>query len=453
MRNGPATSTRLPLGARARAMFEESLLRNSALLFLATVELAAGGFLFWQVVAHLYSSAEVGRASVLLSTSALIANVALLGMNNALVRYLPEWPDRAVTVNTGRTMVVAAATVGSGVLVVAGPMLVPQLAELHHPLGAVAFGLFTMAFASSLFDDSLFIALRHSGYVLSRYTMVVCLRTALVPLLIGLQAFGVFGAWSAANTLSLLFYLVVLRRTFGLKTKVQVDGGRMRAMWRYSAGSYLATAILTAPTLIMPALVAQRLGSDQAGYYYIALLLAGLLGFVPQATARTFFAEAANDPSVLRDCLIRVSKMTLAAQIPLLLAMVVLGRFALSLFGREYVQAYPLLVLLSFVMTLSSVGFIGSTLLLVTGRLTTLCRLSAAAYATGLGTAYLLIPHGLVYVGWSLLGGESILTAAYVVIIFRQLRATASTAPGRRGGEGIAPDRRPESTTAAEGNP
>jgi O-antigen/teichoic acid export membrane protein len=454
MRACTTYATRPPLRKRARVMLDDSLLRNSGLLFLATVELAAGGFLFWQVVAHLYSPTQVGRASVLLSTSMLIGNLALLGMNNSLIRYLLEWPDRAVTINTGRTMVVAASAAGSGIAVLVGPVLVPELAELRHPLGVVAFSLFTVAFAASLFDDSLFIALRSNGYVLSRYTLVVFLRLVLAPLLIGLQAFGVFSAWSAANSLSLIFYLVVLRRTFRLKTRLRADAVRVRAMWRYSAGSYLATSILMAPTLLMPALVAQRLDSERAAYYYIASLLAGLLGFIPQATARTFFAEVANDPPRLRHLLVRVSKMTLAAQIPLLLALVVFGRFVLSLFGQVYVQAYPLLVLLALVMGLSSVGFIGSTLLLATGRLKTLCQLSAVAYAVGLGGAYLLIPHGLMYVGWSLLGGEGILTVAYLAIIVRQLRTTTPTAPGCiRRGEAVVPVREGGSTSTAGREP
>ena len=56
-RGGP-----LLLAGRLRAALGDSLLRNSALLLLATVELAAGGFLFWQLVAHLFTPAEVGRA-------------------------------------------------------------------------------------------------------------------------------------------------------------------------------------------------------------------------------------------------------------------------------------------------------------------------------------------------------------------------------------------------------
>ena len=37
--------------------------------------------------------------------STLLANLALLGMNNSLIRYLGEWPDPARTVNSGVLLV------------------------------------------------------------------------------------------------------------------------------------------------------------------------------------------------------------------------------------------------------------------------------------------------------------------------------------------------------------
>src|SRR3954447_24882103 len=96
----------------ARTLMRDSLSRNSAFLLLATVELAAGGFLFWQLAAHLFSAADVGRASALISGSVLISNVALLGMHNSVIRYLHAWDDRADTVNTAVTIVALAAAVG-----------------------------------------------------------------------------------------------------------------------------------------------------------------------------------------------------------------------------------------------------------------------------------------------------------------------------------------------------
>ena len=73
--------------------------------------------------------------------------------------------------------------------------------------------------------------------------------------------------------------------------------------------------------------------------------------------------------------------------------------------------------LLAVTQALTSVGYVGSTVLMVLGRLRLLCALSAAASAAALLGAYLLVGRGLIWAGWSLLIGEVILAAIYLVLI------------------------------------
>jgi O-antigen/teichoic acid export membrane protein len=193
-------------------------------------------------------------------------------------------------------------------------------------------------------------------------------------------------------------------------------------MWRYSAGNYLAVAILMMPSLLMPVLVAQRVDPRHAAFYYIASLIASVLVFVPQATCRSFFAEVTHDPRRLRAELPRVLTVTLGLQVPMLAAIVVAGRPVLRLFGPVYAQAYPLLLVLALTSALSSVGFVGSTLLLISGRVRPLCQLSAVACAVSLLGAYLLAGRGLIWIGGSVLAGEVVLTTGYSAIIAATLR-------------------------------
>ena len=405
------------------ALLRESLLRNSAMLLLASVELAAGGFLFWQLVAHLFPAAEVGRASVLISASTLISTLALLGMNNSLIRYLSEWPDRARTVNSGTTLVAGAAAAGAVGFAAGTHVLAPELTALRHPAEVAVFVGLTVAAAVSMVNDNLFVALRRSGFVLSRNSLVVALRLALPFALLGGSAFGIFAAYWLAVAVALIPYLVVLARSFGLPPRLRASAGRLRAMWRYSAGNYLATAILMMPSLLMPILVAHRTDAAHAAYYYIASLVASVQALVPQATARSFFAEVMTGGGRLRELLPRVLGLTAALQLPVLLVLVVAGRFVLRLFGAEYARAYPLLVLLAVTLTLSSVGFVGSTLLLISGRLRLLVQVSLAGCAVSLTGSFLLADRGLVWVGGSMLAGEVVLTLGYAPIIGAAMHA------------------------------
>jgi glycosyltransferase involved in cell wall biosynthesis/O-antigen/teichoic acid export membrane protein len=417
----PAPASLARLAERVRRMVADSLLRNSALLLLSTLVMAGGGFLFWRVVTGLLTPSEVGRAGALISASTLLVHLSLLGFNNSLIHYLDEWPDRARTVNTAITVVAVATLAGAVFFVTALPALANGLVGMRHPGQSLAFVALSVAAAIGMCWDNVFIALRHSGYVLGRNLLVVILRLALPLLLLGATTFGVFAAYWLAFVIALPLYLNGARR-LGMGIRLAFGVERLRTMWRYSAANYMATSILMMPSLTMPIMVAHRVGTREAAHYYIASLLAGVLVFVPQATARSFFAEVSHDRHQLHGLLSRVVVLTTVVELPVLAILVLAGRPLLRLFGDDYVSAYPLLILLVLTTALTAVGFIGSTLLLATGRIRLLCQLSAAACGFSLTAAYLAAEHGLVWIGAAMLGGETLLTAGYLRIITRALR-------------------------------
>jgi O-antigen/teichoic acid export membrane protein len=402
---------------KVKAFRQDALIRSSALLLLSTVEVAAGGFLFWQISARLFTPDQVGRTSALITASALIANLALLGMQNSVIRYLHEWDDPAGTVNSAVTVVTAAAAAGAGLFVAAAGVLAPELTMLREPGNAALFMVFTVALAVTLINDNVFIGLQRSGHVAGRNTLTVVLRLALPFAVTGLGAFGLFTAYQGAATVALIAYLFVLRHKLAMPTRLRVDRARFAAMWRYSAGNYLATILLLFPALVMPMVVAHRLDPAHAAYYYIASLVAGVLTFVPQATSRSLFAQASADPSGLRPLLRRVVLLTAAVQVPALAVLIAAGPLVLRLFGPAYATAYPLLVVLLIGAALAGVGFVGNALMLVVGRLTVMCVVTAVAAVVAVGGAYLFAGRGLLWIGGSLLAGELVLCLTYLPLI------------------------------------
>ena len=72
----------------------DHLVRNSLYLMLSSGVQAALGFTFWLLMARLFSSADIGMASSLISATSLIGFFALFGLNSTLVRFLPTSKDR-----------------------------------------------------------------------------------------------------------------------------------------------------------------------------------------------------------------------------------------------------------------------------------------------------------------------------------------------------------------------
>ncbi|MFC7527332.1 glycosyltransferase [Actinoplanes sp. GCM10030250] len=429
--SSPAPSIVRTLTERCRTALADSLLRNSMLLLLATIQLAGGGFLFWQLVAHLFSPADVGRASAAISATTLIANLALLGMNNAAIRYLPQTSDPRRLVNTGLSVVAGAALIGAGAYALLHTGM-PSLTESGRVGEGLALIALTTLGAVSLFYDNVFVAMRRSGQVLIRNTVVVTARLAAPLLLVSLGGLGVFVAYWAAAAVALPVYLISLCR-MGLAPRFAASRSRLREMWRYAAGNYVATAILITPGLLMPVLVAARLGPVSAAHYYIASLVANVLLFVPQALGRSLFAELAHDPAGARQHVKRVLRLSAVTQVPMLAVMVLLGRPLLGLFGGPYTEGYPLLILVASAAALSSVGYVGSTLLLATGQIRLLCLLSVGAYSTCVVAALMLAGRGVNAIGAALLAGEVLLALGYLPILARALRDPANTPKPREG--------------------
>lgn len=87
-----ATRVSAPSGRMRRMILtlrRDHLVRNSLYLMLSTGIQAALGFTFWIIMARLFSTGDVGKASSLISATALIAYFALFGLNSTLVRFLP----------------------------------------------------------------------------------------------------------------------------------------------------------------------------------------------------------------------------------------------------------------------------------------------------------------------------------------------------------------------------
>jgi O-antigen/teichoic acid export membrane protein len=147
-----------------------------------------------------------------------------------------------------------------------------------------------------------------------------------------------------------------------------------------------------------------------------------VLLFIPEATSRSYFAEASHHGTMAKTGLWRVILLIGATQTPILLALILLGRPVLGLFGDSYATAYPLLVVLAVTNVLAAVGFVGSTVLLITRRVRLLCIVSAVAYGVALGGSLLFGSRGSLWIAGSLLTGEAILAAAYLGVIARAVR-------------------------------
>ena len=214
--------------------------------------------------------------------------------------------------------------------------------------------------------------------------------------------------------------------------RARISGARLRSMWRFSAGNYVALTVSGLPVFVLPILVANTLGTAEAALWFMAALISGLLTSIPQATTQSFYAELTAHPESTREQLIKVLRVTVMYDAVGLAGLLALGWPALALFGGSYTDAYPTLALLSVAGAVASIGYVGRTLLLASGRLRVLTAYSTVFCVLVLACTALALSHGIVAAGVAWLVGESLASLPYVNLIRVALREGSLPSEGPR---------------------
>jgi O-antigen/teichoic acid export membrane protein len=409
---------RLPLRLRNR-LATDHLVRNSLYLILSSALQAALGFAFWIVAARLFKPAQVGRASVLISATILIAYLALLGLNTAFVRYLPTAPDRDALLTAG-LLIVAVCGAGLGLLYTALiPMLAPALRFVSASAPLVAgFVLLTSVGAVNLLTNSMFVAARKSGYnALVNGGIGGISKLIFVVVLAGTGSYGLFSASASGSAVSALASVILMITALHYRPSFREPLRAIRPLVRFSAASYLANNLSLLPTLVLPLIVLDRLGPSAAAYYFVAFQASTLLYSAGYAVQQAFLAEGGHAAGQVSASLLRRSwRVVMGLCLPGCALLMLAAPGLLLAFGASYREhgTLPLIVLAAAAPPLAVNSWLQALLQLL-GRLRAL-MLSAMAQAIAIcGLAWILAPHGTVAVAAAWPIGGLLGTVASVV--------------------------------------
>ena len=138
---------------------------NSLYLVLMAGLQSGFGFTFWILAAHLFTASDVGRASALISATSVIGFLALLGLNNAMGRYLPTSYNRDALISSGLALVAICGAALALSYICLTPFVAPRLTFVEKsPALTVGFVLITAAGALNVLTNSVFIASRKAKY-------------------------------------------------------------------------------------------------------------------------------------------------------------------------------------------------------------------------------------------------------------------------------------------------
>jgi O-antigen/teichoic acid export membrane protein len=376
----------------------DKMLRNSLYLILNMGVQGALGFGFWVIAAHFFSSSSIGQASSLISASTLISFAGLLGLNTALVKFLPTSRQRNRLITAALTMTACCSGLIAIFYVILIPFISKPISFVAHslPMG-IGFVILTAFGGVNLLTDSIFIAAGRS-----KYTAVVdgivggVAKIALVVLFAGAGAYGVFGATGGGFLAAALASIWLIFRVFRWRPVFSGFSRVLKPILSFSGVNYVGNILNTLPSLVVPLIVVTRVGSSAAAYYYVSYQLASLLYSAAYSVENAFLAEGSQTGTVSRAMLMRSARILIALCVPAFVFVLLFGHLILSAFGSNYGSAaQSSLVPLTAAVLPLGMYYWCLTVLRLTNQLRAVVWCNFVYAAAIIGAAFVLAPRGL----------------------------------------------------------
>ena len=329
------------------------LYRNSLYILLTSMINSVMGVLFWIVATAMYSAEEVGITSGLVALVSLPIALTRFGLDQSLIRFFPDGSKNSILATT--IVITTVSSMIVGFVISLGVSLISDDLSLirQHMMWYIAF-----VFAGSLLSilTTSFVALRQGKAYLLQNVLVHSKILFAFPL-VALGVVGLFYSYGFSVLLAVLFGYVLLLK-HGVKPR-GFDKDFLRSSWLFSAGNYFVSLLMTVPVFVLPILVINVLGPEDAGRYYIAYTISAIFFIVPGSFSLSLFVEGSHgEPTRINA--IRAMKSSFYLLIPGVVLILLFAESILGVLGDAYVGASTLMrtmVLSSFLVTIWSVFY------------------------------------------------------------------------------------------------
>ena len=378
--------------------------------------MSGAGFVFWIISARLFTVSEVGLASSMISAMMLISTISMLGLNIALIRYLPTSKNKGKKIGT-TFVVVGLVSFVLGVIFISGLSLFsPDLYFLKNNM--IKSFIFILAIVSwSWFGliESVFISLRRSDLVLIKNLVYSLFKVTLPIILIGLGIFGIFGSWVLSTIIAFLFSMIMLIKE-KIRIKIAIYDSIIKKIFRFSFANYFANFLYNAPGMIFPLMITTLISPESTAYFYTSWMMSSIIFSISTSIANSLFAEGSCNLINLQKLIKKSLSLIFMILVPIVLIFLIFGQYLLLFFGESYSYQGTEVVR---ILAISSIFFSLNTILLtvfkITNKIKKLLLLTLITTIIILVISYILLDLGIRGVALAWLIGHFLLSL-YLII-------------------------------------
>lgn len=402
------------------------LYKNSFYILGSYAILGILGFVFWVTAARLFSEYEVGVGSAIISTATFLVLISLLGFDSSLVYFLPKEQNKTKLINLCFTLGGLVGVGTAGIFLVGLPLWAPGLLEVKSAsLFLIVILALPVVTTLTNIQSSVFLAYRKTQYIFIKTLILSPLKVLLLfPIVLLFPLFGIsvsqLLALGITVGVALIFLLPKIEKSYKIRPTLNLKI-LPNSFWKYSSGVFLTKFLISAPELILPLIVLNLLGAQQNAHFYMAWITWTLLASIPFSISQSLFAEGVHSPRELRSNTRKALQLAFLLIIPIVVILVVAGRWLLLAFGEVYsINSYPLLRIIALTAPFAILPLTYTGVLKATSRIKELVTLWGLVTTSILVGSYLAVPHfGIIGVGYTLLATQ--FTASIYILVGRRL--------------------------------
>jgi O-antigen/teichoic acid export membrane protein len=397
---------------------KDPLYKNSFFIILTSVTSAEFGFVFWLLAAKLYQPEDVGIATALISSMALLVLLTRFGLDFSIIRFFPE--NHKSKVFSTSVIITSFFAILFGMIFIIGiDVFSPELQLLKLPENALLFILFLATSSVASIINISFVAIRKAKFYFFQ-SVIAGSRVILIIPLVFLGAIGIFGAFGITLIFAILVSLFFLIKA-GIRPRFEVDKSFLNEAFHFYAGNYLASLFIMAPNSILPIMVLNIIGAQQTAYYYIAFAIASLLFMIPNAVTMSLFVEGSYGEA-LKKTTIKALLAIFSLLIPAVIFLFFAGGWVLRLIGTDYsAHGLELLRIMVLASIFLAVNFIYYSIKRIQKDVKGLVLLSGLIFTLLVGLSYPFMLHfGIVGAGYAWVVSHTIGAVIVGVMVKRE---------------------------------
>ncbi len=392
--------------AAIKNIMGDSIYGSGIWLIAASLATAFLGFFFWQLTTGIFTPEQVGLASALIASGELIMIISLLGLDYALIRYLPKAKHSRKIINTSFSIAAVAAIIFSLIFILGINTFSPKLSFLaQDPYLAAWFIIFVLFYAFSVLIGSVFTALKKARLVFAKESIFGIAKITSIFILISLGALGIFYSWAVSMVIAFAASILIFKKM----PKFSISTEKVKSMLGFSITNYFSHLFLSAPGMIFPIMIANLVSLSATAYFYISWIIGSLIFIIPISVSRAFLSQGTGSKQEVKKNIHKSLKICFALIIPIILIMLPMAEWVLLIFGKDYsINSLRLLQLIIISSIPFTLNIIYSTLKNIQHNLKAVLMLSFSISAASLALGYFFIGYGIIMVGFAWLISQTL---------------------------------------------